>query len=58
MEHYDLKDEKGATVTINKCKNCKFINASEVIAYNTDGNDPYADQNVTYFKPKSLENKS
>ena len=56
MERYDLKDQKGAVVTINRCKSCKFINSSEVIAYhNSDGGDPYT---VTYFKPKSLEDKS
>jgi hypothetical protein len=55
MERYDLKDSKGQLVTINKCKNCNFQNASEVIAYNSDGDDPYV---VNYFKPKSLEDKS
>jgi hypothetical protein len=61
MEKYDLQDEKGNRVTINKCKQCNFINSSEVIAYNSDGNDPYADPNVTYFnpvKPKPLDDKS
>ncbi len=61
MEKYDLKDKQGNIVTINRCKNCKFTNLSELIVYNTDGNDPYADPNVTYFnpvKPKPLEDKS
>jgi hypothetical protein len=55
MERYDLKDDKGQLLRVNKCKNCKYTNASEVIAYNSDGNDPYS---VNYFKPKALEDKS
>ena len=55
MERYDLKDTKGDLLRINKCTNCKYTNASEVIAYNSDGDDPYA---VNYFKPKPLEDKS
>lgn len=55
MEKYDLQDKQGNRVTINKCKHCNFINSSEVIAYNSNGDDPYV---VNYYKPKSLEDKS
>ena len=58
MERYDLKDkETGQLVTINKCKHCKYTNASVVTAtasYNSDGDNPYS---VTYFNPKPLEDK-
>jgi hypothetical protein len=56
MEKYDLKDPKGELITINKCRNCKFTNASVVQAsFTSDGGDPYV---VNYFNPKSLEDKS
>ncbi|MDF2736313.1 MAG: hypothetical protein K0S93_169 [Nitrososphaeraceae archaeon] len=55
MEKYELKDQKGEMVTINKCKNCKFTNASVVQAFTSDGSDPYV---VNYFNPKALEDKS
>jgi len=59
MERYDLKDKEGTgqLVTINKCKHCKYTNASVVTAtasYNSDGDNPYS---VTYFNPKALEDK-
>lgn len=55
MEKYDLKQDD-RYVTINKCKYCKFINSSEVVAYSSDGGDAYS---VNYFNPKRLlENKS
>ena len=57
MERYDLKDkETEQMVTINKCKHCKYTNASVVTAttYKSDGNDPYI---VNYFNPKALEDK-
>lgn len=57
MEKYDMKDQNGEMVTINKCKGCKYTNSSVVTAsWNSDGNDPYS---VTYFNPKTpLEDKS
>ena len=58
MEKYDLKDENGEIVTINKCKNCKYTNASVVTvsSWNSDGDSPYS---VTYFNPQiPLEDKS
>lgn len=59
MEKYDLKDCKGEYITINKCKNCKYTNASVVQVFTSDGNDPYHDPNVTYFNPgkRILEDK-
>ena len=41
MERYDLKDPKGQLLRVNKCKNCRYTNASEVIAYNSDGGDAF-----------------
>jgi hypothetical protein len=58
MEKYNLTDEKGQFVTINKCKNCKYTNASVVTvsSYPSDGDDQYS---VNYFNPKPpLEDKS
>lgn len=58
MEKYDLKsqDENSSrTVTINKCKNCKFTNASTITFYNSEGDDQYS---VNYFNPKALEDKT
>jgi hypothetical protein len=55
MEKYDLKDPNGQTITINKCKNCKFTNASVVQAFTSEGDDQYS---VNYFNPKQLEDKS
>jgi hypothetical protein len=56
MEKYELKDQKGEMVTINKCKNCKFTNLSVVqVSYNSEGDDQYS---VNYFNPKALEDKS
>lgn len=57
MEKYDLKDPKGNVVTINKCKNCKYMNSSVVTMYswNSGGDNPYA---VNYYNPKALEDKS
>jgi primase-polymerase (primpol)-like protein len=56
MEKYNLMDEKGQFVTINKCKNCKYTNASVVTAfYESDGGDPYV---INYFNPARLEDKS
>lgn len=57
MEKYDLKNDKGAVVTINKCKQCNFINSSEVIvSWNSEELD--GQYSVNYFKPKALEDKS
>jgi hypothetical protein len=56
MEKYNLMDEKGQFITINKCKNCKYTNASVVTSfYESDGGDPYV---VNYFNPARLEDKS
>lgn len=53
MEKYDLID-KGSSVTMRKCKNCNFINASSVFY-----NPPPENTPITYFKPSgSLEDKS
>jgi hypothetical protein len=57
MEKYNMKDPKGELVTINKCKNCKYTNASVVtVSWNSDGDNPYS---VNYFNPnKAIEDKS
>lgn len=64
MEKYELKDPNGELVTINKCKNCKYTNASVVTAsYTSEGDNPYSvhyfnPNSVNYFNPKALEDKS
>lgn len=53
MEKYDKQEENNELIHINKCKNCKFINASTVAVYK-----PEYPHTVTYFNPKPLEDKS
>lgn len=56
MEKYDVRDSTNnlAMITMRKCKNCNFINASSVFY-----NPPPENTPITYFKPSgSLEDKS